>query len=431
VIFFFILCFFAGVGFDLLFSANSKNKHGFLWCVVILTVGFICVYGFLYYDKLNVIKFYVKHFAVESDFNKIVTIVNNYDVFLKEASKYLIMLFLFMAILYFIVQKDRNNLVVKITLLVLIIINVYIFNKPNYGNYVKYDNFNGKTKISNFLKSRDDINNKRILAPLMSMHFSNIMNKTYITVDEKYDYIRSKLQPNIPIFYRFYNMDGFDSLIIASIYDFVIQINKYKAPWDNSMFSLLSTKYITAISEIPGKTIKKVFFDDVHNMYLYEKKDVPDVVYFVPLKYAVYVNNDDEKFNELYNKQYEYDKKITIDGKYKDKFDKYMDKKSEEKAKISFKRNGINNLFININNPVDGFVVVSENFYPGWIVKINGIKKEIIKVNGFLKGIFVEQGKNVVELQYKPFIFIIGYVISLMAFLFLLFMFFRRKNEKK
>jgi len=432
VIFFFVLCFFAGMGFDLLFNTDNKNKYRFLWCVIILNIVFIFIYVFLYYDKLNIIKFYIKHFAPESDLSKIIASVRNYDVFLNEASKYLIMLFLFMAVLYFIIQRDKNNLVVKVMLIALIIINVYVFNKPNYGNYVKYDNFNGETRISKFLKSRNDINNKRILAPLMTMNYSNIMKKKHITVDEKYDYIRSKLQPNVPMFYRFYNMDGFDSLIIASIYDFVIQINKYKAPWDNSMFSLFSTKYIVAISEIHGKTIKKVFFDDVHNMYLYEKKDVPDVVYFVPLKYAIYVNNDDEKFNELYNKQYEYDKKITIDVKYKDKFNKYKDKKSEEKkAKISFKRNGLNNLCVDINNSVNGFLVVSENFYPGWIVKVNGVKKEIIKVNGFLKGIFVEQGKNVVELQYKPVILFIGYVMSLTAFLILFIIFFRRKNEKK
>ncbi len=44
VIFFFILCFFAGAGFDLLFGVNNKNKYGFLYFVIILNIIFIFIF---------------------------------------------------------------------------------------------------------------------------------------------------------------------------------------------------------------------------------------------------------------------------------------------------------------------------------------------------------------------------------------------------
>lgn len=431
VIFFFILCFFAGVGFDLLFKNNVRNKNGFLNCIVIMNIIFIFIFLFLYYNKTNILKFYIKNFYPGIGFDNILNNVYSYDIFLNDSLIFLVILFLFMIILYIIVQKEINNYIIKIILIVFIIINAYTYNQTSYGSFVKYKDFNGETRISKFIKNQNNIKDKRILAPLMGRYTSNIMKKEYVTVEEKYDFVRSTLQPNIPIFYRFYNLDGFDSLIIAGTYDFIIKINKYKNPWDNSMFSLLSTKYITAVREIKGKTIKKVFSDKVHNMYLYEKKDVPDFVYFVPLKYAVYVDKKDEEFSELYDSKYNYNRKIVVCRKYEDKFKMYLNKKTYKKEILSFERKDINSFIINIKNFTNGFIVVSENFYPGWVAKVNGVKKEIIKVNGFLKGIFVESGEHLIELEYKPVILYIGYIISFFTLLCLLiFLFLRKKYER-
>ena len=112
-------------------------------------------------------------------------------------------------------------------------------------------------------------------------------------------------------------------------------------------------------------------------------------------------------------------KKIVIDKKYKEEFDKYLQKKLKKTDnKIWFERKNINNLSVNINNNMDGFVVISENFYPGWTAKVNGIKRKIIKVNGFFKGVFLESGKNVLELEYKPIILNVGFMLSLFVILF-------------
>jgi uncharacterized membrane protein YfhO len=145
------------------------------------------------------------------------------------------------------------------------------------------------------------------------------------------------------------------------------------------------------------------------------------MIYFVPLKYAVYVNNKDEEIKELYETKYEYNKKIVINKQYKNKFDKFLDKNfNKTNNKISYKFNNINNISINTDTEINGFVVISENFYPGWELKIDGIKNEIIKVNGFLKGVFIEKGRHLIELEYKPMIFYIGYIISFIVLLFML-----------
>ncbi|MCX8093452.1 MAG: hypothetical protein N3E50_04725 [Candidatus Goldbacteria bacterium] len=432
VIFFFVMCFFAGVGFDLLFNKDNKNKIGFLYICLILNIIFIFVFILLNNYKIQILGFYIKNFSPGAEFEYILNNVYSYDMFLDDAAFFLILLFLFVVFLYFIIYKQITNYFIKIIFVLFIIYCVFAFNRSTYGSFVRYNDFNGETKISNFLIKHCSIKTKRILAPTLSNPKSNIMKKSKITVEEKYDFVRSTLQPNIPFFYKILNLDGFDSLIISSTYNFVVKINKFNNPWDNDFFPLTATKYIVSKIKLKGKKIKQIFFDELHNIFIFERENVPDIVYFVPFKYTIFTKNKEEEFNELYNTSYIYDKKIVIDTKYKDRFIKNLnDKKEKINIKISYERKNINTLIIDINNNIDGFVVISENFYPGWIATVNEIKQEIIKVNGFLKGVFIRPGKNFIKLEYRPKIIYYGYIISFLSLLFLaMSIFFRRKNER-
>ncbi len=63
-----------------------------------------------------------------------------------------------------------------------------------------------------------------------------------------------------------------------------------------------------------------------------------------------------------------------------------------------------------------GLLVLSEIFYPGWQATVNGHAARIYKVDGGLRGVVVEAGENRVKLQYRPWSFIIGSTLSLIAF---------------
>lgn len=432
VILFFILCFFAGIGFDILFKNNKKENLTFFIFVIITNIIFIFVSLFLIYNKINIMKFFIKTFYPYANFKQVYNFSHNYHTLLNDIIVFLIFLFIFMILMYLIIYKNLKSFYVKLILMIFVILNVFIFNKSNYGYYLKYNDFTDDTEISKFIKNRKDITKKRILSPLLSgYHMDKSKESASLSGESRYYFVRTTFQPNIPFYYRLYNMDGFDSLIIKNFYDFRLKINRYKVPWDNSFFSLLSTKYVFSNNIITGKTIKKIYADKINNMYIFEKENVPDIIYFVPLKYAVYVKNREEEYKELYDSKYVYDKKIVINKKYEDEFKKYSYKKLNNKTILVWERKNINSLVININNATNGFVVVAENFYPGWIAKVNGVKKEIIKVNGFLKGIFVENGKNIIELEYKPIILYAGYIISLISLFFMILLLFLRRNYER
>jgi hypothetical protein len=61
----------------------------------------------------------------------------------------------------------------------------------------------------------------------------------------------------------------------------------------------------------------------------------------------------------------------------------------------------LNKIKLAVETQSDAILVLSENYYPNWYVKINGETKPSIPVNYFLRGAVVKAGNNQVEFFYK------------------------------
>ncbi len=57
-------------------------------------------------------------------------------------------------------------------------------------------------------------------------------------------------------------------------------------------------------------------------------------------------------------------------------------------------------------------LVLSENYYPGWQVRVDGKSTEIMRVNYNLRGVVLGEGAHSVEFVYRPWSVLIGLVIS-------------------
>lgn len=91
----------------------------------------------------------------------------------------------------------------------------------------------------------------------------------------------------------------------------------------------------------------------------------------------------------------------------------------EKNNKLSFKAK--------INEP--SIVVISEAWHPGWNIKINGEKKELLRVNYFQQGFWLNKGEYFIELNFFPPMFKIAGFIMLITIIILIF--YTWKNENK
>ncbi len=66
-----------------------------------------------------------------------------------------------------------------------------------------------------------------------------------------------------------------------------------------------------------------------------------------------------------------------------------------------------------VETDIDGFLVFSDPFYPGWHARLDGKPTPIIQANLAFSAVFVPVGKHVVERYYLPASLIIGAAVSL------------------
>ena len=63
------------------------------------------------------------------------------------------------------------------------------------------------------------------------------------------------------------------------------------------------------------------------------------------------------------------------------------------------------------------FLVLSDTYYPGWKAYIDGKKTKIYRINGIVRGVFVNAGSHVVKFTYLPKSFMIGLLLSITSVL--------------
>ena len=89
------------------------------------------------------------------------------------------------------------------------------------------------------------------------------------------------------------------------------------------------------------------------------------------------------------------------------------------KGEVSYKLYSPNKSTLKVNAPEDSNLVISDQYYPGWSAKVDGVKTDINPVDGIFRGIKIKTGEHTVEMEYKPKSFYNGLKISAASLLIL------------
>ncbi|MGB9613356.1 MAG: YfhO family protein, partial [Candidatus Margulisiibacteriota bacterium] len=64
-----------------------------------------------------------------------------------------------------------------------------------------------------------------------------------------------------------------------------------------------------------------------------------------------------------------------------------------------------------------GYLFMSDTYYPGWRVFVDGKESRILKADNLFRAVKLREGKHSVRFVYEPFSFKLGAVISFVTFL--------------
>lgn len=68
----------------------------------------------------------------------------------------------------------------------------------------------------------------------------------------------------------------------------------------------------------------------------------------------------------------------------------------------------------------DGFLVLSDTYYPGWQVMIDGLRSSVMRANYDFRAAFLPKGDHTVVFEYHPYYLKIGIAVSAMTLLFVI-----------
>ncbi|HMI90461.1 MAG TPA: hypothetical protein VK509_03815, partial [Polyangiales bacterium] len=77
-------------------------------------------------------------------------------------------------------------------------------------------------------------------------------------------------------------------------------------------------------------------------------------------------------------------------------------------------------VLIDVEAPEDGFLLLADTFYPGWIAKVDRVRTPIYRANGMLRAVQLPKGRHAVRFTYQAPTWIRGMRISLVALVLLL-----------
>lgn len=79
-----------------------------------------------------------------------------------------------------------------------------------------------------------------------------------------------------------------------------------------------------------------------------------------------------------------------------------------------------NQIELHASSPAASLLVLSENYFPGWRVYVDGRRQEILRVNYDLRGVLLPAGEHTVWFEYRPLSALLGLIISLLTLIALL-----------
>lgn len=220
------------------------------------------------------------------------------------------------------------------------------------------------------------------------------------------------LPPNFSVVYKLQSIDGYDPLYLRRYGEFVAALERekpdIKAPfgfnriitphaYNSKLIDLLGVKYIISLSDIQDNTLKKVFVEGKTNIY--ENLEVFPRTFFV--KKTTFFKPDDKEgvITAMFEKNVDFHDTAFVAST------KYMQKDAKEWSSgvakiVTYKENEVR---IVTDNSGDGFLVLTDNYYPSWYATIDGKETEILLTDYTFRGIVVPQGKHTVIFSARLF----------------------------
>ena len=208
------------------------------------------------------------------------------------------------------------------------------------------------------------------------------------------------LPPNFSIMYKIQSVDGYDPLYLQRYGELMAAIGRNKPDistpfgfnriitpqgYSSSIFSLLGVKYILSVEELNTGGFNKVFEEG--STKVYESATVLDRAFFIGKTIAA--KDKQEAINLMFDNKFPLKFRAVVEGGGSQSLSRDW---SVGKSKVT--KYEENRVEISTDNKGEGFLILTDSFYPTWHAAVDGIETEIYLTDYNFRGIIIPKGKH-------------------------------------
>ncbi len=248
----------------------------------------------------------------------------------------------------------------------------------------------------------------------------------------RYGEFREVLPPNSGLFYGLYDIQGSNALLVdkfgrlTELIDPNIYIGNKKVISVSSLealgspiLDLLNVRYILSARFLPDERgtgaeendnelgMRRVYAGEIN---LYENMEVLPRAFLV--HGALKVDGENDCLGKMAEGEVDYRKTLLL---LEDPPFPLPPEADQGESKVAVLNYGLNDVTISTESDRDGFLFLSDLFYPGWKCLVDGEPAGIYRANYIFRGIPLKAGKHSVKFSYRPTYWIHGVVVSLLG----------------
>lgn len=255
---------------------------------------------------------------------------------------------------------------------------------------------------------------------------SKFMHLYNLPFEGVYRSLQEVMRPNLNMYYQISSANEYADILNINYYKIFSPVQIFfrnKTPllaeknYRDKILDLLNVKYLLSFTPLDGSRYKLVK-DGV--VKIYENPDALPRAFFV--EKLLQVKSEAEVLRRMQLPSFDPAKMVYVSEKEAQKLTGEFIPAAASNLQnepfygtiefIDYQPNFIS-LKARSNQP--RFLLLSDNYYPGWKAFVNGKEKPVLKVDHTLKGLLLEKGENYIRFVFSPLSFRLGAAISLLV----------------
>ncbi len=224
--------------------------------------------------------------------------------------------------------------------------------------------------------------------------------------------LRETLIPNLGVLENIYSASNDDPLQVGRYLDLMEAIGEAPPPLALRLLGLMNVRYI--LNDRAVADLAPVFVDG-DRVHIYRHDRALPRAYVV--SQARIVPDSRELLSELMGSAFDPGREVLLEKVpgTSESARHLLEETGQPVAEVRSLHYSPNRVKIEVSLEQDGYLVLSDTFYPGWRAYVDGREVEILRANYAFKAVPLQAGSHAVLFEYRPLSFQVGLLVSLAA----------------